>query len=488
VTRIVFVPAIVIIACGYPGCASSFAGESNGGNRVLRIVQELELATPIGQCRAVPVELGKGKERAILVVYCADAGVDPWSEMFFYPSDTLKMLVFDRNGEIHWRRELGRGVVPGIWFCPVFPFDLDDDGVDEVYFVNNTDPDHPLSHRNRRLERVDARNGETTGSWPWPSKNANQKLSYAYRNFILGGHVKGEPVLVTAQGIYEDMHLQGWRSDMSVRWEHSIAKDAPGARGSHMCPIADLDDDGIQELMWGERCIELAAGKERFCADRDVYRGHSDVIQPFRDQASGRWFIYTCRESDRSASPRVVLFDDRGRRVWGAVDRGHIDMGWIARLGDDGRLVAMAIRIGGKAAGPGGTTHSGMTEFAFDALSGKEVSLGFSTYRTVPVDIDGDARHELVRFNPDGQSEVLDSQGRTIARLGESATVVMACKFLDLPGEQLLVSYPDGTLQIWSDPQAKDTPAAEARYEHPLYRANRRLFASGSNRIVLGGI
>ena len=75
----------------------------------LKVVGEINVGSPIGQCRAVPVELGPGKPRAVLAVYCADAGVDPWSEMFFYPTDTLKMLVFDERGKIHWRLELGRG-------------------------------------------------------------------------------------------------------------------------------------------------------------------------------------------------------------------------------------------------------------------------------------------------------------------------------------------------------------------------------------------
>ena len=80
-TRIVSIPALVVVLSGCLNCASSFAEESNGGNWALSVVQELKLGTPIGQCRAVPVELGKGMDRAILVVYCADAGLDPWSEM-----------------------------------------------------------------------------------------------------------------------------------------------------------------------------------------------------------------------------------------------------------------------------------------------------------------------------------------------------------------------------------------------------------------------
>ena len=431
----------------------------------------------------MPVSLGDDR-RAILAVYGADFDDDPYHEMFFFPADTLKMVLFDVQGEVLWQRDLGKGVVPGIWFCPIFTFDLDGDGVDEIYYVGNVNEQHPLSLSGYRLEQVSATDGSTAGQWPWPARSHGQIISHTYRNFIAGGHVSGEPVLVTAQGTYADMHLQGWRAGMELRWEHTIKASDPGARGSHTCAISDMDDDRNQEILWGERCIELDAGSERFCADRDSYRGHSDVVQPFRDPATGEWHIYTIRESDPGVSPRVAAFDARGERVWGHVDEGHIDMGWIARL--NGRLVASAIRIGHKTCGPDGRFHTEMTEFAFDALTGDPIDLGFSTYRSLPVDIDGDGNHELVRGQASGGGEVVDGTGAHIADLG--APVAMASKFLDLPGEQLLTYHPEGTLKVWSDANAADSEAAQQRYAHPLYEANRRLTGTGYNLVNLGGI
>ncbi|MGH2371025.1 MAG: hypothetical protein ACRDI2_22845, partial [Chloroflexota bacterium] len=265
------------------GNGGGVAVESRTARTAIRLepVLELSLGSQVGQLRAAPVRLGQGGPRAFLAVYGADFDVDPYVEMFFYPTDTLKLVVFTAEGEVLWRRDLGRGVVPGIWFCPVLPFDLDGDDVDELWFVNNLNTQHPLGLSGYRLERLDARTGETTGQWPWPNLGGQQSLSHQFRNFITGGHVRGEPVLVTAQGTYHGMFLQAWRPSMAPRWEVRIAADAPGARGSHMCAIADLDGDGAQELLWGERCIELDTGRERFCADREAYRGHSDIVQPF---------------------------------------------------------------------------------------------------------------------------------------------------------------------------------------------------------------
>jgi hypothetical protein len=451
----------------------------------LEAVLELDLGSPIGQCRAMPVRLGDGAPPAVLAVWCADFDVDPYVEMFFFPTDTLKMALFTLDGAVVWRRDLGPGVVPGLWFCPVFAFDLDGDGVDEVWFVNNVNVQHPLGLSGYRLERLDAATGETTGQWPWPA-NAGGSLSHTFRNFIAGGRVRGEPVLVTAQGTYGRMALQGWNADVTERWQFEVPASAPGARGSHMCPITDLDRDGAEEIMWGERCVELDAGRELFCADRDTWRGHSDVIAPLLDRETGEWFFFTCREGDGSVAPRVALYDARGERLWGDIDQGHIDLGWVGHLGDAGEPVATAVRIGSKVCGPDGRYREGVEEFAYDAMTGEPVELPFASYGTLPVDLNGDGLHEIVRGRASSDGAVFDRTGREVETTG--GPVALVSKFADLPGEQMLSYHEDGTLRVWADANAEDSDLALARYAHPFYAANRRLGATGYNLPVLGGL
>ncbi len=449
----------------------------------LRSVLEMKIASSLGQCRAVPVNLGD--KRAIFVAYCEDAEIDPYVEMFFFPRHRMKIMVFTLDGTEIWKKELGAGVIPGIWFTPFFPFDLDGDGIDEIWFVNNIDDEHPLSLNGRRLEQLDARTGETLGRWPWPAVDRNQSPSHTFRNFILGGQVKAKPVLITAQGTYGPMKIQAWNHDMSRRWEHEVKANASGARGSHMCPVVDINGDGVDEFLWGERCIEMDAGKELFCGDRDSYRGHSDVVQPVLDHASGQWSIFTCRESG-GVSPRVALFDDTGRRIWGDLETGHMDMGWTARLGPNGESIAMAIRIGSKTAGPDGFFRKSVEEFTYETFTGRKQKLPFSVFCTLPVDLNGDGIHELIRGIAEGDGTVIDRTGAVIGNVG--GHVAMASKFMDLPGEQVVCYDADGTLRIWADANAKDTVAAKARYAHPFYQTNQRLTASGYNLVNLGGI
>ncbi|ULL18640.1 hypothetical protein DVH26_31825 [Paenibacillus sp. H1-7] len=450
----------------------------------LKQVLELSLGSPVGMLRAFPVHLDG--EKAICAVYSADFDIDPYTEMFFFPTDTLKLALFTTDGQIRWRRDLGPGVIPGIWFVPFYPFDLDQDGTDDIWFVHNLNEKHPLSVRESVLERIDGKTGQTIDQYPWVYEEQQQPISQLFRNFIAGGYVNGRPVLVTAQGTYGSMYLQGWNADMTLRWKAEIPRDVPGARGSHMCPVIDVNGDGVDEIFWGERCIELDRGTELFCADRDHYRGHSDVIQPIVHPGSGEISIWTVRESDGQVQPRVAMFDAEGNRAWGDVDTGHMDMGWSARLHDDQSHIVMAIRIGQKTCGPDGRYHQDMDEFTYDALTGHPVPLPYSVYRTVPVDMNGDGYHELVRGIPGGDGEVFDRLGHSFGHVG--GTVAMASKFMNLPGEQILCFYPDGTIRIWADEHAADSDAAKARYVHPFYAASQRLTGVGYNLCLMAGL
>jgi hypothetical protein len=460
----------------------------NDGLVELQIVAEWTVGIPLRGCRAIPIRLSGGPIDAVAVAYSSSLGCNPWIEIFAFPTDTLKLAVFDLSGRQIWVRDLGPGVLPDGNFCPLYAFDLNGDGADELFFVNNVDPVHPLAISKYRLERVDARDGRTMGQWPWPAYNADGPMNDAFRNAILGGHVHGRPVLVTAQGTYGDMYLQGWNADLSRRWEIAIPAGSRGARGSHMHPVVDLNGDGVDELMWGERCIELDGGGELFCADADTYDGHSDAIQPFIDPTSGRWLLYAAREKKTTVAPRVAVYDDRGRRVWGAVERGHMHVNWVAQL-QPGRRTAMSTRIDSHVETPRGRMLINREVFAFDASTGEPLELPFDPHQTIPVDINGDGVHELVRGSAHeggGGGELLDGTGRVLGSVGDR--VALASKCLDLPGEHLLTWSAEGALRFWADARACDTDAATARCAHPFYALNQRSTACGQHLTMLGGV
>ena len=135
---------------------------------------------------------------------------------------------------------------------------------------------------------------------------------------------------------------------------------------------------------------------------------------------------------------------------------------------------------------PHGERRTGVVEYTFEPFSGKPVELGFKVYTTIPVDLNGDGIHELVKGYFEGDGTVLDRHGQVLGNTGGLSAI--HSHFAGKPGEQILSYRRDGKLRIWHDRNAVDTPAAKARYESPFYRANQKLSGVGYNLFNLGGI
>jgi hypothetical protein len=453
--------------------------------------------------RAVPIQVEPGAPEAILITYSADEDIDPFMGMFFFPKDTLKMVLWEPGRGVRWRREFHAGVIPGEWFCPVLPFDLDADGADEIWMVVNADPAHPLDIKKFGLERIDPRTGATVARHKWRGLDyADYTASQRYRHFLAGGHAGGEPVLVCVQGTYSRIQIQGMRADGSLRWETNVGKDDRGARACHNCPVVDFDQDGDDEIFIGERCLRLRDGTALFIADEHMWNGHSDVVAPVWNETEKAWSLFTARESPyaKPAPPRVVAYGPTGRRRWADLEEGHMDMGWVARIGAGGKPLAYALLLGGKSAGPGGFVRSDCIEYFWDPFTGERQTPAFSAFERLPIDIDGDGLHELIGSNSkQAEPNVIDATGRILGTMPDGSRVVHVSKLVPtLPGEQVVAFTADGRVRLIgcrpdADPRpgaglAVDTAAAKARYAHPFYRRNRQLTAVGYNLNTLGGL
>lgn len=433
-----------------------------------RCLMKAQLPNPIGQLRIVQMNQGKDKKPGFAVMYGEDGNIDPWHEAFFYPNGTLKISVTDADGKVLWTKNLGRGVVTGENFCPMCVFDLDSDGIDEIYYVGNPDDFHPLRISSYRLTRLNGITGEQTGDWKWPYHNSNESMSHTFRNSIRCGYVKGKPVLITIQGLYQTMSFQAYDPGMKLRWERVIPATDPGARGSHMCAISDMNQDGIQEIMYGERCLELDKGTDVFNTDNNKFSGHSDVAQPVWDATARKWYLFCCRENQNNIPPRVCLLDYTGKVVWGHVDDGHIDQGIVARLGDGYRHLAFALKINSKSFEKSGIVRGGQIEYHYDALTGAEVHLPYSLNGMQPVDVNGDGYHELVYQNGN-RSVIINRKGEELASFEGKA--ILVGKLVDLPGEQIVI-LDQGELKLLTNINANDCAFALERYKNPVYKIN----------------
>ena len=452
----------------------------------IKCLKEFDLGSYLGQMRSVPVSLGKDMPEGVLFVYSTQENLDPWHELFNYPKDTLKMSLYTIDGVPMWTRDLGNGVIPGVWYAPFISFDLDGDGVDEIWFLNNLNPDIPFSLNARVLERIDPVSGETTGRWPWPQNTIDDTMSHSYRFYITGGYVHDKPVLVTAQGTYRDMYIQGYNPDMTKRWDIKIPFGDGGARASHLCPILDFDDDGVDEMFWGERLISLDDGHELFCGDKGKYFGHSDIVLPFVDKDTKKKYIFTCREDDeRPGVPRVVTYNAKGEREWiGVPDVGHMHSGWLANIGPDLKKVAMAMRITRKVI-DNAIVDVEPEDFYFDAVTGEpmESPVPFKGDEALPIDLNGDGEHEFFFTEGSKAGCVADAKGNILGFIG-GITVRTGKVLADHPGETIMVYYQnEGKVRIWGDDDAEENEFTKKRFSHPYHFRMQHFMGTGYNHI-----
>lgn len=404
---------------------------------------------------------------------------DPGEELFHLPKDRLTISCFDDAGRKLWEKRLGEGVLPGIWFCPMVAVDMDGDGRDEIYFVNNRS-DAPFSLFQRRLEALDTLTGETVGSWQWPDRTRELSMSKCYRFYLTVGYAHGDPVLITSQGCYTDMYLQGWGKGMVQLWEKAIPESAPGPRASHLTPVLDLNGDGVDEIFWGERVLSVETGEELFDFAPD-FHGHSDILIPFLDYADNAMYVYTCREDHETpGQKRVNVFRADGSLVWGAVDSGHMHSGWVATVLDDYGKLAMAEHHEWRR-NVGGDSHDGMTMhtlecYFFNAVTGEPVAfpLSFPAGEASPADIDGDGYSEFIHGNA-----VYNRKGEKLAEFRGGR---MRCGRIlaEYPGEQIM-TVENGLVRIYADRDAQDSDIMKRRLSYGFPALLQKLTASGYN-------
>ena len=452
----------------------------------LQCMNEYDLGVNPGFVHSAAVRLGD--RDAELFVYSAGDAVDPGEECFRIRNiQPVHIALFEKDGRRIWDKELPDGVLPGIWFVPVLPFDMNRDGIDEIYVLNNTGA--PFSFMHRKLERWDALTGEVTGSWPWPWNTFEERMSLCYRFYLIGGYAHGEPALITCQGTYANMYLQGWNDDHMPRWELTIRKEDIGPRASHVTPVLDINGDGVDELFWGERILSVDDGHEIIDLAPD-YHGHSDVVIPYRNYETGEWLIFTCREDDeREGQKRVQVFRPDGSKAWEDVDYGHMHTAWAANMKDGFGKIIMVMR---ERFVPDeyGLEHELDGIFYYDAFTGEktEVSLPCKGTEVCPLDIDGDGYHEFYVTEGEYRGCILNRFGEIIARLpGDGKDyidyTIRIGKINRSPGEQLMIcKEKDNTkVYVFGDADAAEGDIMKKRYEMPYLTFMQKLMASGYN-------
>jgi len=444
---------------------------------LLPVVNEIDLKMPIQHARATGVTV-KGKH-LLLVRHANSPRVDPAPDHFVYPTDSYKLSLLDLNAnKVLWTKDLGWGIIAGDWFCPVLSFDIDDDGSDEIFFIDNELPKKPLSFR-RSLVGLRAEDGREFLRF-------RVKVEKDYRFILMGGkNKKGAPVLIVQNGTYRDMNFFAYDQKGKMLWRRLITQDGT-PRASHCTSVFDYNGDGSDEILWGERMISIDNGKDLFLGNEDAWNGHSDIVMPYFDRNYKFSGVWTCRESrptkDHPEQFRCNNYDPQLHIRWGALKEGHIDRGGIFRINAEGDKAFWAQEM---RADPVTLKRSFMPTLFFGE-DGKELNLPLKRrFSARAIDVNGDGIHEIIC-----DRTIYDLKGNALYRVPvRDKWMIVGHLRDDLPGEQYIMHTTDGKIRVLADPNAKWSESAKKRYAHPYYDRCLHRSAVGYNFAYdLGGL
>jgi len=207
---------------------------------------------------------------------------------------------------------------------PFLMWDLNGDGRTEVAF-HSYDGTYPTTDYDDAVEEekftvVDSETGDLVWEAPWPAVKSRVMMTV--------GHLDGidRPAsVVVLNETYGDVTLTALNgTDGTVKWRIGQARP-----GGHNLDIADIDGNGVQEVICGGICYN-GDGSLRWEAEPF---GHTDVSKPahFLPDREGKQILFLSEKENAG----VYLIDKDGETIW-KVPYGHAHWSWIGRYAGQG--------------------------------------------------------------------------------------------------------------------------------------------------------
>jgi len=333
------------------------------------------------------------------------------SEMSQDPGVPVQLEAFSSFGRSLWRKNIcdhdhcygsANNVPFNVW-------DMDGDGKAEV-ITRFQDGDSVY------VAILDGMSGTVKHKTVWPAMATDFQRS-STRIHLSIGYLDGiHPAVITQTGLYENEVFVAFDANLKKMWEFDSFAETNG-NGGHKIEVADVDNDGQQEVFDGTTCLNHD-GTLRW----SIYRQHPDIvtINDFIPDRPGLEVYYVV-ESNAHAGVYMVEANT-GEVIW-KVNReddprwthGHI--GWAADIwkGSPG-IECFASRAG----------HGDIKLVLFSA-SGRILAEPLPRY--TPVEWDGTPERELLIGN-----------GSSIARFdGTKVTEIPGIKPNPVPGSVLLM-------------------------------------------------
>lgn len=303
-------------------------------------------------------------------------------EMSQDPGLPVQLEAFSYTGKSLWRKDIARheNIFGSSNNAPFNVWDMTGDGKDEVITLYQSGEENYVAI-------LDGMSGRVLKKSLWDKMATDFSLSSTRVQMSVAYLDGSDPVIITQTGIYENEIISAYDKNLEKLWTYESFMETSGS-GGHKVEIADVDNDGKQEVIYGTTCLN-SDGTFRW----SIYRRHPDIIS-IHDYIPERPGLEICFIVESNAHAGIYMVDaDNGEVIWKnnreddpVWSHGHT--GWTADIwsGSPG-MECMTNRAG----------HDDKTYLLFSS-EGKRLSKNFPVGFT-PIEWDGDQTRELIGEN-----------------------------------------------------------------------------------------
>ncbi|MFI7331265.1 rhamnogalacturonan lyase family protein [Micromonospora aurantiaca (nom. illeg.)] len=366
-----------------------------------------------------------------------------------------------------WRIDLGRNIRAGAHYTQFQVYDYDGDGDAEVavktadgtrsgtgQVIGNGSADHRNSSGYvlagpEYLTMFDGRTGAALSTVDYdPPRGTVSSWGDSYGNrvdrFLAGtAYLDGQrPSLIMARGYYTRAVVAAWDfrdGTLRKRWtfdSNASGNGAAAGQGNHQLSVADVDNDGRQEIVYGAATID-DNGRLLYSTGN----GHGDALH-VGDLDPSRAGLEVFKVDEDGSKPSSWMADARtGQIIWQA-----------APSGDNGRGVSGDVWAGSPGAESWSSAVDGLRNTRGQNVGRKPSSANFLIWW------DGDPVRELLdatkidKYGTGGDTRLLTGSG-VASNNGTKSTPALSADLLGDWREEVVWRTSDSTaLRIYSTP------------------------------------
>ena len=274
------------------------------------------------------------------IVKQPDRGIDPGGQ----PNTdglTYKIEAYLSDGTFLWRKDLGLGLEPGIWYTPFVVYDFDGDGKAEIAVKTGpADVREPDGRVRKGPEWCSVLNGMTGAEickvdWPgrsWRFGDYNRNNRNQMGMAFLDGKT---PCLLVARGTYRLMmvdayQLVGGKLEKLWRWDGDEENPIIRHQGAHGMHSADVDGDGRDEVVLGSVVLD-----DNGTALWSTGFGHPDkcFVTDIDPERPGLEIFYAYEDWHDDGNGICMVDAKSGEVIWGLGKKTlHVGDGMVADI------------------------------------------------------------------------------------------------------------------------------------------------------------